>query len=168
LVLSCLCESMAGTTPKDADMRAEMAGLGEKVDSLADSVTKLAQVVAEDRKANIENTKAIYEDLKTIRDRQANTGRITWPVIVSTVSAMFGLATILAGLGTYALRSESSVLASKIEGSTGTLNQRVEFAAARNERQDAELDRMREQITDVRIQAAVVRQQISPNPTPKP
>ena len=92
-----------------------LAQLGEKVDSIANSVGKLHEIVSEDRRNTRESTTAIYSHLGEVRDRISATGKITWPIIVSTIGAMIVLSTLVAGIGGYALRSESSVLNSRID-----------------------------------------------------
>lgn len=113
----------------------EFATLNSKVDSLAASIEKLAGVVEadrgaharsaeRDREAAAETTRGIYNDLTSLRDRQASSGRITWPLVVTTFSAAIGFAAIVAGLGSYALQSETGKLNARmdsVQGSTSTL-----------------------------------------------
>lgn len=135
---------------------AAIAKLSERVESIADSVDKLVAVVAEDRRTNIENIKGVYNDLGTIRDRLSGAGRITWPLICTTFSAMLGFSALIGGLGSYALKSESQIINNRIDGLATHLAQRAENNALGVNRSAEAVLQMHKDFADLRERQAAM------------
>lgn len=103
-----------------------------KIDVLTEAVGNLAEAVNEDRNANARNIKEIYKEISLVRDRAGEATKITWPLIVTTFSAMLGFAALIAGLGNYAISNVKETFESRIEA-------RDELAKAHKELADAKL-----------------------------